>query len=66
LTEARDRFGAGIATTVEVVQAQEQVSNAENDYVSSLFSFNLAKLTLARATGRAETNLPDLLKRENP
>ncbi len=66
LTEARDRFGAGVANTVEVVQAQEQVSSAENDYVSSLFSFNLAKLTLARATGQAETNLPDLLKRDNP
>ena len=66
LSEARDRFGAGVSTTVEVVQAQEQLSNAENDYVSSLFSFNLAKLTLARATGQAETSLPDLLKRENP
>jgi outer membrane protein TolC len=66
LTEARDRFGAGVSTTVEVVQAQEQVSSAENDYVSSLFSFNLAKLTLARATGQAETNLPDLFKRDNP
>jgi outer membrane protein TolC len=49
-----------------VVQAQEQVSSAENDYVSSLFSFNLAKLALARATGQAETSLPDLLKRDNP
>jgi len=66
LTEARDRFGAGVATTVEVVQAQEQVSSAENDYVSSLFSLNLAKLTLARATGQAETSLPDLLKRDTP
>jgi outer membrane protein TolC len=66
LTEARDRFGAGVATTVEVVQAQEQVSSAENDYVSSLFSFNLAKLTLARATGQAELSLTDLLKRDNP
>ena len=66
LTEARDRFGAGVSTTVEVVQAQEQVSSAENDYVSSLFSFNLAKVTLARATGQAETSLPDLFKKENP
>ena len=66
LAEARDRFGAGVSTTVEVVQAQEQVSNAENDYVSSLFSLDLAKLTLARATGQAEASLTDLLKRDNP
>ncbi|MGO8793264.1 MAG: TolC family protein [Candidatus Sulfotelmatobacter sp.] len=62
LKEARDRFDLGVATTVEVVQAQEQVASAEGDYVSSLLSFDLARLSLARATGRAEATLPDLLK----
>ena len=62
LSEARDRFAAGVATTVEVVQAQEQVASAESDYISSLFSFDLAKLTLARASGETEAALPSLLK----
>jgi len=62
LTEAKDRFAAGVATTVEVVQAQEQVAGAESDYISSLFSFDLARLSLARATGEAEADLPELLK----
>ena len=66
LTEARDRFSAGVATTVEVVQAQEQVAGAESDYVSSLFSLNLAKLSLARATGETESNLSNLLKGDRP
>jgi outer membrane protein TolC len=66
LSQARDRFSAGVATTVEVVQAQEQVASAESDYISSLFSFNLAKLTLARATGDAENETPDLLKGSRP
>jgi outer membrane protein TolC len=66
LNEARDRFAAGVATTVEVVQAQEQVAGADNDYIASLFSFDLAKLALARATGEAEKDLPDLLKGERP
>jgi outer membrane protein TolC len=66
LAQARDRFAAGVATTVEVVQAQEQVASAESDYISSLFSFNLAKLSLARATGDAESTLPDLLKGKHP
>jgi outer membrane protein TolC len=66
LTESRDRFSAGVSTTVEVVQAQQQVASAESDYISSLFSFNLAKLTLARATGEAESNLADLLKVSYP
>jgi outer membrane protein TolC len=57
LTEARDRFGAGVATTVEVVQAQQQLASAESDYISSLFSYQLAKLTLARAMGEAEISL---------
>ena len=66
LTEARDRFAAGVATTVEVVQAQEQVAGAENDYISSLFSFDLARLSLARATGEAEADLPGLLGGNHP
>lgn len=66
LQEARDRFAAGVATTVEVVQAQEQVAGAESDYISSLFAFDLAKLALARATGEAETDISDLLKGNRP
>ncbi len=54
LAQARDRFGAGVATTVEVVQAQQQVASAESDSISSLFSYQLAKLALARAMGDAE------------
>ncbi len=66
LREARDRFAAGVATTVEVVQAQEQVAGAESDYISSLFSFNLAKFSLARATGEAEADVPHLLGENRP
>lgn len=66
LREARDRFGLGVATTVEVVQAEEQVAGAESDYFSSLYSFELARVALARATGVAEKELPDLLKPTQP
>ena len=66
LHESRDRFGLGVATTVEVVQAEEQVASAESDYVSSLYSFELARISLARATGEAEKELPDLLKAVQP
>jgi outer membrane protein TolC len=66
LSQARDRFNAGVATTVEVVQAQEQVASAESDYISGLFSYNLAKLMLARATGDAENEIPNLLTGGRP
>jgi outer membrane protein TolC len=55
-----------VTTTVEVVQAQEQVAGAEAVYVSSLFSLDLARLNLSRAAGEAETALPDLLKGKRP
>ncbi len=60
LDQSRDRFEAGVTNTVEVVQAQQQESSAESDYVSSLYAFNLARLTLARATGEAETSVGTL------
>jgi outer membrane protein TolC len=66
LQQARDRFNAGVTTTVEVVQAQEQVAGAEGDYISSLFAFDLARLSLARAMGEAEADLPDLLRGNRP
>jgi outer membrane protein TolC len=66
LREARDRFNAGVATTVEVVQAQEQVASAESDYISGLFAFDLARLSLSRALGEAETDLPTLLSGVRP
>jgi outer membrane protein TolC len=66
LSQARDRFSAGVSTTLEVVEAQRQVASAESDYISSLFSFNLAKLLLGRATGEIESNLANLLKGNHP
>jgi outer membrane protein TolC len=62
LTESLDRFAAGVADSVEVVQSQETVASAERDYVSSLFSLNLSRISLARATGQAEKFIPNMLK----
>jgi outer membrane protein TolC len=62
LTQSVDRFAAGVTDSVEVVQSQETVAAAERDYVSSLFSLNLARLSLARAMGQAEQFIPSMLK----
>jgi len=62
LEESLDRFAAGVTNSVEVVQSQEIVASAERDYVSSLFSLNLARVSLARATGQAEQFIPNMLK----
>jgi outer membrane protein TolC len=54
LAQARDRFKAGVADNLEVVQAQESVATAYQSYIASLYSFNLAKISLAQAMGVAE------------
>jgi outer membrane protein TolC len=62
LQQARDRFSSGVADTVEVVQAQEAVSSAEQDYIASLNAHNLAKAGVAHAVGRAEKIIRTLLR----
>jgi outer membrane protein TolC len=62
LTQSRDRFTAGVTDTVEVVQSQEAVASAHEQYISSLYSFNLAKISLARALGLAEEGVKTYFK----
>jgi outer membrane protein TolC len=62
LHQSQDRFAAGVTDSVEVVQSEESVAAAERDYIDSLFSQNLAKINMWRATGEAEQNISGLLK----
>ena len=63
LQQSRDRFAAGVADTVELVQAEQAVVQADNDYISAVFQHNLAKVALARAMGNAEQTLPQFLRK---
>jgi outer membrane protein TolC len=62
LAQARDRFSAGVTDTVEVVQAEEAVASAHESYISSLYSYNYAKISLARALGLAEEGVKEYFK----
>ncbi len=62
LLQSRDRFTAGVTDTVEVVQSQEAVASAHEQYISSLYSYNFAKITLARALGVAEQGVKEYFK----
>ena len=62
LVQSRDRFSAGVADSVEVVQSQELVATAHEQYISSLYSYNFAKISLARALGVAEEAVKDYFK----
>src|SRR5579863_2618922 len=58
----RQKVEVGVIDNVTYVQAQEDVTNAEFDYINGVFAFNIAKLSLARAMGRAADALPELFK----
>jgi len=58
----RQKFEAGVNDNVEVIQSQEALSTANTDYINSVFAHNLAKISLARAIGRASESLPQFLK----
>jgi outer membrane protein TolC len=59
LSEAQQRYAAGVSDNLAVSQAQSSMAQADDQYVSSLYQHNVAKLSLARALGIAQTNYKD-------
>jgi outer membrane protein TolC len=52
--QARDRFRAGVANNIEVIQAQDSLARANDNQIAALYRFNQARADLARATGQME------------
>lgn len=61
LSEAQQRFHAGVSDNLPVSQAQAQTEQANDQYISALYQHNVAKLSLARSLGVAQTNYKDYL-----
>jgi outer membrane protein TolC len=61
LTQTRDRFAAGVASNVEVVQAQESVALANEQFISAQYGYALAKGALIRGIGTPEQALRQIL-----
>ena len=59
LAQSRDRFTAGVTDTVEVVQSQQAVASAHEQYISSLYNYNFAKISFIRALGIAEQGVKE-------
>ncbi|HEY1948157.1 MAG TPA: TolC family protein [Bryobacteraceae bacterium] len=57
LRQSRDRFTAGVTNTVEIVQAQQSVADADENLISAQFQYNIAKVELARSVGLAEEGM---------
>ena len=58
----RQKVEAGVIDNVQLPQSQEEETNAEFDLINGEFAFNVAKLSLARAMGRAADALPEIFK----
>jgi outer membrane protein len=52
--QARDRFRAGVANNIEVIQAQDSLARANDNQIAALYRFNQARADLARAIGQME------------
>lgn len=61
LDQAKDRFAAGVASNIEVVEAQQAVAQANEDHIASMNAHTSAKIALAAALGAAETEVPRFL-----
>jgi len=54
LSEAQQRYVNGVSDNLAVSQAEQSVAQANDQYVSSLYRDNVAKLSLARALGAGQ------------
>jgi outer membrane protein len=54
VTQARDRFQAGVANNIEVITAQDELSRANDNQIGALYRYNQARADLAHAIGQME------------
>ena len=66
LQQSRDRFAAGVANNVEVIQAQEAVARATEEAISAQYGLSVAQAMLAQSVGNAEEALLKAVKGSNP
>jgi len=52
--QARDRFKAGVANNIEVIQAQDALARANDNEIAALYRFNQARADFARSIGQME------------
>ena len=52
LTQARRRYEAGVANSLEVTDAQTRLERARDNQTEALYNYNVARIDLAQAMGR--------------
>ncbi len=54
VTQARDRFQAGVANNIEVVTAQDALARANDNQIVALYRYNQSRADLSHAIGQIE------------
>ncbi|MGO8735389.1 MAG: TolC family protein [Terriglobia bacterium] len=54
VSQARDRFQAGVANNIEVVTAQDSLARANDNQIAALYGYNQARADLSHAIGQIE------------
>jgi outer membrane protein TolC len=57
LAQARRRFENGVASSIEVTDAQTRLQRARDNQISALFAHNLARIDWFAAMGKIESTL---------
>ncbi len=52
LAQAQRRYAAGVASGIEVTDAQNRLARAQENEIAALYDYNVARIDLATATGR--------------
>ncbi len=66
LDQSDQRFRAGIDDNLPLVEAQSTLSNAQSQYVNTVYQYNQAKLALARSLGIIDIQYQAYLKGAPP
>jgi len=54
LAQAKRRYQAGVANSLEVTDAQTRLDRARDNLINALYDYNVARIDLATATGRIQ------------
>ena len=58
LTQARRRYDAGVANSLEVTDAQTRLERARDNQTQALYNYNVARIDLAQAMGNMRRSIP--------
>ena len=54
LAQAKRRYQAGVANSLEVTDAQTRLDRARDNLINALYDYNVARIDLATATGKIQ------------